>query len=43
MYLSDVLSDNHHSDLINEDVDILIIILVIFIDNIAVFSLLKQV
>jgi len=43
MYLLDVLNDNCHFDSINEDVDISIIIFIIFIDNIAVFSLLKQV
>jgi len=43
MYLPDILSDSCHSDLIDEDVDILIIILVILINNIAVFLLLKQV
>ncbi len=43
MYLPDILSDSCHSDSINKDVDILIIILVILINNIAVFLLLKQV
>ena len=43
MYLPDISSDSCHSNLINEDIDISIIILVILIDNIAVSLLLKQV
>ncbi len=43
MYLPNISSDSCHSDLIDEDVDILIIIFVILINDIAVFSLLKQV